>query len=60
MTTGSKKVLEENPIKKILVSYEGYEKDLQGFSLDPFVNRPQLLKLLKGYLKSQLQNYFLE
>lgn len=48
-----KEVLEEHPIKKILVSYQGYEKDLHAFSLDPLVNRPHLLSLLKGYLENQ-------
>ena len=48
-----KEVLEEDPIKKILVTYQGYEKDLETFSLDPFVNRPQLLSHLKGYLETQ-------
>jgi Lon protease-like protein len=46
-----KEVLEDRPIKKVLVNYQGYEKDLQTYSLDPLVNRPHLLSLLKGYLE---------
>ncbi len=40
-------------ITKASVNYEGYEKDLEICSPDPFVNRPHLLKLLKEYLHDQ-------
>jgi Lon protease-like protein len=46
-------VLEEDFIKMVRVNYEGYEKDMEDFSLDPFVNRPRLLGLLKDYLEDQ-------
>ena len=43
----------EGLITKASVNYEGYEKDLEICSPDPFVNRPHLLKLLKEYLHDQ-------
>ncbi len=46
-------VLEEEPIKKARVSYQGYESDLDDSIVDPFVDRPRLLNLLKDYLEDQ-------
>ncbi len=43
----------EGPIKKARVSYEGYEDDLKESRIDPFVDRPRLLNLLKDYLEDQ-------
>ena len=47
------KILEEEPIKKAKVSYQGYESDLEDSHSDPFVDRPRLLNLLKDYLDDQ-------
>ncbi len=46
-------VLEEEPLKKAKVSYQGYESDLDNSIADPFVDRPRLLGLLKDYLEDQ-------
>lgn len=46
-------VLEEEPLKKARVSYQGYEDDLDDSPTDPFVDRPRLLNLLKEYLEGQ-------
>ncbi len=43
----------EGFIKKARVSYGGYEQDLENSSVDPLVNRPRLLGLLKDYLDDQ-------
>jgi len=46
-------VLEEEPLKKARVSYQGFEGDLDDSHADPFVDRPRLLNLLKDYLEDQ-------
>ena len=46
-------VLEDEPVKKAKVSYEGYENDLEDSPSDPFVDRSRLLNLLKDYLEDQ-------
>ncbi len=43
----------EGFVKKAHVSYVGYEQDLENFSVDPLVDRPRLLGLLKEYLQEQ-------
>lgn len=46
-------VLKEKNLKMAKVCYQGYEKDLDDMSPDPFVDRPRLLTLLKDYLEEQ-------
>ncbi|MBS0272269.1 MAG: LON peptidase substrate-binding domain-containing protein [Proteobacteria bacterium] len=46
-------VIEEEPITVAKVNYQGYERDLEDSHIDPFVNRPRLLNLLKEYLEDQ-------
>lgn len=46
-------ILEEYPIKIAKVSYKGYEADLEEKPLDPLVDRPRLLSLLRNYLDDQ-------
>jgi uncharacterized protein len=46
-------VLEECPIKMAKVSYKEYETDLDERPLDPLVDRPRLLSLLRNYLDDQ-------
>ncbi len=43
-------LIEEEPITKAKVNYQGYESDLKESASDPLVDRQRLLSLLKGYL----------
>lgn len=43
----------EGPVLKARVSYEGYQKDLDDFFSDPFMDRKRLLDRLKAYLSDQ-------
>lgn len=46
-------ILKGKTVKKARVCYQDYEKDLENIVVDPFVNRPRLLTLLKEYLEDQ-------
>jgi Lon protease-like protein len=46
-------MLKEKPFKIAKVTYHGFESDLEDSHIDPFVNRPRLLNLLKDYLEDQ-------
>lgn len=46
-------IIQEHPINKARVCYEGYEEDLEDMRPDPFVDRSRLLSLLRDYLDDQ-------
>lgn len=46
-------LLQDEFINKARVCYQGYEKDLEDMIVDPFVDRPRLLTLLRDYLEEQ-------
>lgn len=48
-----KEILQDDPIMKAKVCYQGYEADLEDMIMDPFVDRPRLLNLLRDYLDEQ-------
>ncbi len=46
-------IIDDGPLKKAKVTYEGYKVDLEDAQADPFVDRTRLLNLLGSYLEDQ-------